>query len=47
MQVWVATESGNYEVTYTHNEEHVRLCAVECKLMKLEITGHFKSDHFF
>lgn len=23
MQVWVATESGNLEVTYTHNEEHV------------------------
>lgn len=22
-QVWVATESGNLEVTYTHNEEHV------------------------
>ena len=25
VQVWVATESGNLEVTYTHKEEHVRL----------------------
>ena len=23
LQVWYATESGNLEVTYTHNEEHV------------------------
>lgn len=23
VQVWVATESGNLEVTYTHNEDHV------------------------
>ncbi|KAM0041386.1 putative transcription factor WD40-like family [Helianthus debilis subsp. tardiflorus] len=23
MQVWAATESGNLEVTYTHNEDHV------------------------
>ena len=23
LQVWVATESGKLEVTYTHNEEHV------------------------
>lgn len=25
MQVWVAAEGGNLEVTYTHNEEHVCL----------------------
>lgn len=23
LQVWFATESGNLEVTYSHNEEHV------------------------
>lgn len=23
IKVWVATEGGNLEVTYTHNEEHV------------------------
>lgn len=23
LQVWFATDSGNLEVTYTHNEEHV------------------------
>ena len=26
VQVWFATEAGNLEVTYTHNEEHVGYC---------------------
>ncbi|GMH09048.1 hypothetical protein Nepgr_010888 [Nepenthes gracilis] len=30
IRVWVATESGNLEVTYTHNEEHgvLTLCGM-------------------
>lgn len=47
MQVWVATESGNLEATYTHNEEHVHLYAIEHILVKLKIIGPFKSYHFF
>lgn len=40
MQVWVATENGNLEVTYTHNEEHVcclinQLCMLYFDLMQL------------
>lgn len=30
LQVWVATENGNLEVTYTHNEEHVCCINISC-----------------
>ena len=40
VQVWIATENGNLEVTYTHNEDHVccfinTLCILYFHLMQL------------
>lgn len=41
VKVWVATESGNLEVTYTHNEEHVCIQIYSCS------PGYLKSQMTF